>query len=399
MASNQDFYSLTPGSAVADSLQDILTRRKAEARQSMLDQLNQKNVESEISYRNKQAESEAAARNDQIWQRRATLHGGDPVTGMSPNDIQQGVSGGWMTQDQPEAAAPVSAIDRQAEIAAGGSPSQTAPATPNYHWAATAESRKRQADTDTENQEQFQIDQMMADPNMSDADRKALTMARGIPEARHTLLSTLLNREMTPAPKLEPRYKMNRLTGKLEPLTAADGKPLMGSPNSPITEWGEQPQQPNAADQPTEWNIPDPHQIDPATGKPKMVTALATRKAMMATKPGHIFDDPNVRVFGDQVHQGNMPVGPAQKPYDMAAYRAYQTATRSPNADDNTKQAAALAFAGTISDPVVRQDVVSVITNPTKRSIPMDALLNAMTGVTPEQREMFQTVLYDIRGF
>lgn len=41
----QDFYTMTPGSAVADTLQDILARRKAEARQAMLDKLNEQNMQ------------------------------------------------------------------------------------------------------------------------------------------------------------------------------------------------------------------------------------------------------------------------------------------------------------------------------------------------------------------
>jgi hypothetical protein len=36
-----DMYTMTPGSAVADKLQEILTQRKLEARQALLDKLQQ----------------------------------------------------------------------------------------------------------------------------------------------------------------------------------------------------------------------------------------------------------------------------------------------------------------------------------------------------------------------
>jgi hypothetical protein len=44
-------FTMTPGSAVADKLQEILAARKMEARQAMLDALTKSNVESEIDQR------------------------------------------------------------------------------------------------------------------------------------------------------------------------------------------------------------------------------------------------------------------------------------------------------------------------------------------------------------
>lgn len=53
----QDFNTMTPGSAVADQLQDILTKKRNDARQAMIDEINRKNMESEMSYRAEQAAS------------------------------------------------------------------------------------------------------------------------------------------------------------------------------------------------------------------------------------------------------------------------------------------------------------------------------------------------------
>lgn len=54
MATAADFYTLTPGSAVAGALQDILARRKMEARQSMLDRMASEEQRSVHSARDEQ---------------------------------------------------------------------------------------------------------------------------------------------------------------------------------------------------------------------------------------------------------------------------------------------------------------------------------------------------------
>lgn len=51
-----DMNVTTPGSAVADTLQMILARRKEEKRQALLDQLNAENVRSDIDYRKSQVD-------------------------------------------------------------------------------------------------------------------------------------------------------------------------------------------------------------------------------------------------------------------------------------------------------------------------------------------------------
>lgn len=50
-------YTMTPGSAVADQLQQILTRKREEARTNLLERLNVANVGSEMQYRAEQAAS------------------------------------------------------------------------------------------------------------------------------------------------------------------------------------------------------------------------------------------------------------------------------------------------------------------------------------------------------
>ncbi len=66
MASATDFYTMTPGSAVAGALQDILTRRKGEAHQAMLDKMAQEEQSSVISAR--QEQQDMARKNYELQQ-------------------------------------------------------------------------------------------------------------------------------------------------------------------------------------------------------------------------------------------------------------------------------------------------------------------------------------------
>lgn len=59
---NDSYITMTPGSAVAGQLQQILTSKRLEARQAMLDDLNRRNVESEMATRADNAATNKAYR-------------------------------------------------------------------------------------------------------------------------------------------------------------------------------------------------------------------------------------------------------------------------------------------------------------------------------------------------
>ena len=63
--------NMTPGSAVADQLQEILARRRADARQQLLDQIGAAQAASEMDYRAKSAASLEESRQASAEQRRA----------------------------------------------------------------------------------------------------------------------------------------------------------------------------------------------------------------------------------------------------------------------------------------------------------------------------------------
>jgi hypothetical protein len=88
---NASVSTMTPGSAVAGQLQNILTSQRLEKRQAMLDALNQQNVQSEISARNENAKSLAENRTEQASNRaarelatRASLY--SPHQALAPTD-------------------------------------------------------------------------------------------------------------------------------------------------------------------------------------------------------------------------------------------------------------------------------------------------------------------------
>lgn len=68
MASN-DIYSMTPGSAVADTLQQILSKQQSDKRQAILDEVGARNVASEISARDDNAATNKANRESQAQTR------------------------------------------------------------------------------------------------------------------------------------------------------------------------------------------------------------------------------------------------------------------------------------------------------------------------------------------
>lgn len=69
---NNSYLTMTPGSAVAGQLQDILTRKRLQARQNMLDDLNRRNTESEMKYREENAAGLREQREGMAAQRKAT---------------------------------------------------------------------------------------------------------------------------------------------------------------------------------------------------------------------------------------------------------------------------------------------------------------------------------------
>jgi hypothetical protein len=70
MAAN-DFTTMTPGSGVADALQDILTRKRNDARQAMLDDITKRATDARIRYEDETAKSMAVAREGRAEEQRS----------------------------------------------------------------------------------------------------------------------------------------------------------------------------------------------------------------------------------------------------------------------------------------------------------------------------------------
>jgi hypothetical protein len=116
---------LSPGAEVSNTLSDILASKKLEARQKMLDILNQQNVQSEISARNENAASQKANRealaSDRAAQedqrRLSTFDTGNHPVGEDlssvPSDLQTSLinAGRAKRGPAPEAEGPVAALN------------------------------------------------------------------------------------------------------------------------------------------------------------------------------------------------------------------------------------------------------------------------------------------------
>jgi hypothetical protein len=84
MAFGNDVATMTPGSAVADSLEDILTRKRNEARQAMLDSITRQSAQARANYENSSAASLAEQRAAQAQFRQSEANK-NRMAAMGPN--------------------------------------------------------------------------------------------------------------------------------------------------------------------------------------------------------------------------------------------------------------------------------------------------------------------------
>lgn len=191
---NTSVETMTPGSAVADGLQQILAQRRADAQQALLNKMNQ----DKFGLEQQNIQSEIASRAD---------------TNATNKTIR----------DAQAAATNQTVLDKQAKQARFKASSD---------WL-----RNNYIGTD--------------DYNKLPAEAKAVwNLALTDPDTMEKLVAS----KMTPQAKEEdqtPLYKISRLTGKLE-LAGTDptGKPIMGKKGERPVEWGVEPPQPNAANTP-----------------------------------------------------------------------------------------------------------------------------------------------------
>lgn len=107
----QDFNTMTPGSAVSDTLQQILLRRKEEARQKMLDDLNAKNLahQQQMALENLSLDQQKLRQSQSDSDRNYAINvanalaGGADVDSMDPEVRRHGMAFGKILPTQPPA--------------------------------------------------------------------------------------------------------------------------------------------------------------------------------------------------------------------------------------------------------------------------------------------------------
>lgn len=396
-----DFMTMTPGSEVGDALQEILVRRRQAKQQDFLNSLQTKTQADNEAYRNMQAQSLADERQaheaqmqSEDWNRRAQLHGGEAAANLSPEDLQYGLQHGWLSQDH------VAALTG-GDATSGAQPSGAPTASePTYHWGDTDKSRAAGVKASQSKALQALMDSpaFQALPPLNQLAIRAKIVGGEVPGGA----------DFTEAPKPTSvqRYGMNRLNGNVSPLMSG-GKPVMGPENSPIVEWGEQPNSGDAsADAPKLFQIDDPSGEKDANGQTKQISILAKPSALLGSQPGHIGSTPGVRVFGGNVRGGNEPNPPARKPIAAGSTGAFQKLTSLLAAgndpmDAGVKAARAQAISSLV-DPTFKQDVSHFVQRSESgvQVTPdyVHSVLHAPDGVDPQQYENAVTTLLHASG-
>lgn len=297
---NQDYTN--PGAAVADTLQDILTRRTAEKRQGFLDQLNQQNLQHDWDYKDQQAQSLADDRVSQGLQRaqQTKLFGEeetDKATARTRTAAQDATLNAILTSKEFAGLPPVNQMAVRAMIAQGKAPSAadftTAPKSTMGHVY-----------------------------NLDEATKKLTDAATGQPVA--------------------PNFQFDPAVDRIEHISRPPAGP--------------------AGDEPQIFQIPDPKGgINATTGQANTISIMARPSALLNSQPGHLANTPGVRVFGGDVRKGNEPTPPQRKPISAGSAGAFQKltsllATGNDPMDAGVVAARAQAISSLV-DPVFKQDV------------------------------------------
>ena len=114
-----DIYTMTPGSAVADNIQQILQRRREESRQALMDKLDYDNVNSDIAYRQGNLK---LAQDDQLLKELMAIPGGADPNSVAPKYAAKGRELGHIRQRPAQAPTivPSEAIDTPEDQALEG---------------------------------------------------------------------------------------------------------------------------------------------------------------------------------------------------------------------------------------------------------------------------------------
>jgi hypothetical protein len=339
---------MTPGSAVADELQNILARKTMQARQDQQDSLNTQNVQSQIRDRDATAsfnKSRIDALNQdraaQEIQRRAGLY--SPGQGLSGEDLS------YFQKNAPSLIDP--GQEAQPDWSAEGMPDT--PATgPSFHGLPAQLEKKRVDDR------KMEIFKVLMDPKNTMTPQQKVILAH---EAGVTLPENVVNPK-DPEP-WEPVYDAEgNDTGNWAPKGAHFTPKEPREPKVTVHMSG-----PVMEDDPTR-----PGQQRP-TGK--WFQEMSDGSMKYTDSPGHI--GARQDSAGGKGNQKPVPL------FDKGLAAKYNSAMMNKNKTPEAEQARTSAralFMGSITDDDVRRDVEDIINDP---QIAGRSLADIMTMVQP----------------
>ncbi len=419
-----DLYSVSSG------LQEILARRKAEEQQALMNSMKERELASEMEYRNanlkslaEQREAAAEARRMQSFNQWAqNFRMGDDLSTADPEMIEYARRMGYVTDENPNPTPSVSTgvdiagVGEGPNMVAGeGSPEGDQSVRASLQPQAPEAPKKgvyfRGLPKEREQQRQMQATAALiqsgalTDPKMSPIERLAM-----LQQASGSYDPSDIVRVMTEQAQERPMNILDEATGKITPALDASGKPIMGRGGNPIIT-RDRPPNPSAGMQPYLYQVSDPS--DP-TGQKKISHWL---------RPGEQPNEKNqIQLNGSPlsgVVRGNTPRGPQannaqlltpqQAQYLAKLRTASQNSVISGRPDDeynNYIDTLFASLANRVSDPSVLTSIEEVLQADNDPNQPEHANLTneqivariAKTpGVTQQELLEFSTLLKAIR--
>lgn len=392
----------SPGFAVAGTLDQILTQRKAEARQAMLDSLNQQNVQSEISARNENTAGLAQQRDAKaadLKQHTADLR----LSKMAPGKVDGG-DVDFLKSDFPSflkqtggATLPSTSLIGASELPGDGSGAGAAsvedvPSKPDSSIPTTSTFT---GDKDYQQKKKWQdaLQELSQDPSFQDPSIQKLLQVESLSPDGQKNMGTTLERLLTSRTQQPPPENWTvDASGKAHKLDTPPGAHITQLPNPP---------RPAAGHPPTlkDWTTTGPD------GKPVNHTGWFN-----PDKP----NDPPIEVSVGQLSNLGTEKTEAE-PFtyagDRKLFQSLQAAFKLKNNPEALQQAQ-IAYRNSIKDPLIKQDVIDIMTDkdpnqatnlyyqPWEKLIaPQRSGKTLIDGLTPAQIEQLRKELTATRGF
>lgn len=361
----------TPGSAVADQLQNILATKRANDRQAMLDQLNQQNVQSQIrdrdaatAYNQERIAGLTSDRNAQeVTRRMSNFSKGQPLVGSDLDYVNKNSPS--MVVPGQEGTQPLQPGDQGPEM----------PSTPASFYGSPKE-----VEADKHTQLQKALMERMGSPT-SGWDQE--------PDGQKELEYFNATGRSIPDNVLRPN-----VGGKHFRFDEASGKYYdMSGKEKTDNSWGPHDVVDKVPRPPRELQDPPLAQMQGTrNGKPVLIVVDRKGKATEVAMPE------GVDFTGKAAAPPKAPLN-ANDLYDSKAFALYENAVKSPSATKESRQLSMQNAINTIKDPLVKKDVIDIFSDAQMRNMPAAQLIAAgVLNGSQDHVDKVKAVLSALRG-